>query len=57
MSVVNSMAALDPVAPQLSWSDTPFASLRSVRTDARARLPAGYIRSAIDFFPGLTVTN
>ncbi|WP_405904816.1 CGNR zinc finger domain-containing protein [Streptomyces sp. NBC_00828] len=52
MSVVNNMAALDPVAPQLSWSDTPFASLRSVRTDARARLLAGYIRSAIDFLSG-----
>ncbi|WP_442812271.1 CGNR zinc finger domain-containing protein [Streptomyces sp. NBC_00243] len=47
MSVVNNVAALDPVAPQLAWSDTPFASLRSVRTDAWARLPAGYVRSAI----------
>ena len=52
LSVVNNAAALDPVAPQLSWSDTPFASLRSVRTDVRAGLLAGYARSAIDFLSG-----
>ncbi|MEV7346183.1 CGNR zinc finger domain-containing protein [Streptomyces sp. NPDC093544] len=52
MSVVNNAAALDPVTPQLSGSDSPFASLRSVRTDARARLLAGYIRSAIAFLSG-----
>ncbi|GAA3438265.1 ABATE domain-containing protein [Kutzneria kofuensis] len=52
LSVVNNAAALDPVAPQLSWSDTPSASLRSVRADARARLLAGYARSTIEFLSG-----
>jgi predicted RNA-binding Zn ribbon-like protein len=52
LSVVNNAAALDPVAPQLSWSDTPFASLRSALTDARARLLAGYARSAIEVLSG-----
>ncbi|QUQ62853.1 CGNR zinc finger domain-containing protein [Kutzneria sp. CA-103260] len=52
LSVVNNAAALDPVAPQLSWSDKPLASLRSVREDARARLLAGYARSAIEFLAG-----
>ncbi|MFI9384892.1 ABATE domain-containing protein [Kutzneria sp. NPDC052558] len=52
LSVVNNAAALDPVAPQLSWSDAPLASFRSVHEDARARLLAGYARSAIEFLSG-----
>lgn len=52
LSVVNNAAALDPVAPQLSWSDTPVARLESVRADDRARLLAGYARSAIEFLSG-----
>ena len=52
LSVVNNAAALDPVTPQLSWSETPFVNLRSVRTDVRIRLLAGYARSAIDLLSG-----
>ncbi len=52
LSAVNNAAALDPVAPNLSWSDVPLVSLRSVREDARARLLAGYARSAIEFLSG-----
>jgi predicted RNA-binding Zn ribbon-like protein len=52
LSVVNNAAALDPVAPQLSWSDTPLVCLRSVRDDTRARLLAGFARSAIEFLSG-----
>ena len=52
LSVLNNAAAQDPVAPQLSWTDTPLASLRSVRNDDRARLLAGYARSTIEFLSG-----
>ena len=52
LSVVNNAAALDPVTPQLAWSSTPVATLRSVRADARARLLAAYARSAIELLSG-----